>query len=58
MTTINPHILKLVAIERIAHLHRDAAPRPKATAAPRNPRRVKRARRPRQAPAVAGAEDR
>jgi len=58
VTTINPHTMKLVAIERIADLRRDAAPRPEATAAPRNPRPVKRAPQPRQAPAVARAEDR
>ena len=58
MTTINPHIMKLVAIEQIADLRRDAAPRPEATATPRKPRRVKRAPQPRQAPAVARVQDR
>lgn len=58
MTTINPHIMKLVAIERIADLRRDAAPRPQATAKPRKSRRVTRAPQPRQAPAVARVDDR
>jgi hypothetical protein len=58
VTIINPHITKLVAIERIADLRRGAAPRPEAWATPRKPRRVKRAPQPRHAPAVAQAEDR
>lgn len=56
--TINPHIMKLVAAQRIADLHRDAAPRPEATAKRRKTRRVKRAPQPRQAIQVARAEDR
>lgn len=55
---INPHIMKLVAIERIADLRRDAAPRPEATAEPRKAQRVKRAPEPRQRPAVARTDDR
>lgn len=51
--TINPHIMKLVAIERIADLRRDTAPRPEATAEPRKARRVRRAPEPQQGPAVA-----
>jgi hypothetical protein len=58
VTTINPHIMKLVAIEQIADLRRGAAPRPETTATPRQPRRVKRAHQPRQAPAVAPVQDR
>jgi hypothetical protein len=58
VTTINPHIMKLVAIEQIADLRRGAAPRPEATATPRRSRRVKRAPQPRQAPAVARVQDR
>ena len=60
MTTINPHIMKLVAIEQIADLRRGAAPRPEATATatPRSSRRVERAPQPRQAPAVARVQDR
>jgi hypothetical protein len=58
VTTINPHIMKLVAIERIADLRRDAAPRPEATAKPRKPRRVTRAAQPRQAAAAARVDDR
>jgi hypothetical protein len=58
VTTIHPHITKLVAIERIADLRRDAAPRSEATAKPRTPRRVKRAPQPRQAQAVARVDDR
>ena len=58
MTTINPHITQLVATERIADLRRAAAPRPEAKAEPRQSRRVKHASQPRQAPAVAQADDR
>jgi hypothetical protein len=58
VTTINPHIVTLVAIERIADLRRAAAPRPEATATPRQPRRVKRAPQQRPAPAIARADDR
>jgi hypothetical protein len=58
VTTINPQIMKLVATERIADLHRDAAPRPEARATPRTAVRVKRAPQPRQAPAVARVDDR
>ena len=50
MTTINPHIMKLVAIERIADLRRDAAPRPEATAKPRKSRRLTQ-----RAPTTTGA---
>jgi hypothetical protein len=56
--TINPHILNLVATERIADLRRDAAPHPKATAEPRKARSVKRAPQPRQGLAVARTDDR
>jgi len=56
--TINPHIMKLVATERIADLRRGAAPRPEATAKPQAERRVKRATQPPQAIPVAQAEDR
>jgi hypothetical protein len=55
--TINAHIMKLVAIERIADLRRGAAPRPEATAKPQAERRVQRAPQPRAIP-VAPAEDR
>ena len=58
MTTINPHIMKLVAMQRIADLRRDAALRFEATAKPRTPRGVKRAPHPRQAPTVARVGER
>jgi hypothetical protein len=58
VTTINSHIMKLVAIERIADLRRDAAPRPEATAKPRKSRRLTSAPQPRRAPAVARVDDR
>ncbi len=58
MTTINPHIMELLAIQRIAELRRDTTPRPEAPAKPRKARRVKRAPQARQAPAVARMEDR
>ena len=56
--TINPHIMKLVATERIADLRRDAAPRPEAKAKRRKARRVKRAPQSQHAIQVAQAEDR
>jgi hypothetical protein len=56
--TINPHIMKLVAIERIADLRRDAAPHPEATAEPRKARRVKRTRELLQGPTVAPIDSR
>lgn len=56
--TINPHIMKLVATERIADLRRDAAPHLEATAEPRKARSVKRASQPRQGLAVARMDDR
>jgi hypothetical protein len=56
--TIDPHIMKLVATERIADLRRDAAPRPEAKANRRKARRVKRPPQSRQAIQVAQAEDR
>ncbi|MGA8335213.1 MAG: hypothetical protein WB761_10745 [Solirubrobacteraceae bacterium] len=56
--TINPHIMNLVAIERIADLRRDAARHPEATAEPRKARRVKRTPEPRQGAAVAPIDTR
>jgi hypothetical protein len=56
--TINPHIMKLVAIEQVADRRRDAAPRPEATAEPRKPRRVKRTTETRPGPAVAPIDSR
>ncbi len=58
MTINNPHIMKLVATERIADLRRDAAPHPETTAKPRKARRVKRAAEQRQGPAVARIDNR
>ncbi|HUA03442.1 MAG TPA: hypothetical protein VMB27_06025 [Solirubrobacteraceae bacterium] len=57
--TINPHIMKLVAAEKAADLHRDAAPRPEATAkpAPRRRRRILLTGRRRPAP-IPQLEDR
>ncbi|MGA8722759.1 MAG: hypothetical protein WB557_32460 [Solirubrobacteraceae bacterium] len=56
--TINPHIMNLVAIERIADLRRDAARHPEATAEPRKARRVKRTPEPRHWAAVAPIDTR
>jgi len=56
--TINPHITKLVGIERNADLRRAAAPRPEATAKRPAARRIRRAHRSPRAIRVAGAEDR
>jgi hypothetical protein len=56
--TINPHIMKLVATERIANRRRDAAPQPEATAEPRKARRVKRTPELRQGPTVAPIDSR
>ncbi|HTT27120.1 MAG TPA: hypothetical protein VMG37_01815 [Solirubrobacteraceae bacterium] len=45
--TINPHIMKLVAVEKAADLSRDVAPRPEGTAkaAPRRRQRAQAAGR-------------
>lgn len=42
MTIVNTHIMQAIANQRIADLHRDAAPRAEATPKPRRARRSKR----------------
>jgi hypothetical protein len=53
VTVVNPHTMMAIAAERIADLHRDAAPRPEAPAKAKRTRRRKRsAKRTHAAPAV------
>jgi hypothetical protein len=53
VTGVNTHTMMAIAAERIADLHRDAAPRPEATAKDKRRRRPRRsAKRLETAPAV------
>lgn len=55
MSVVNTHIMMAIAAERIADLHRDAAPRPEPTARAMRRRRPRRsAKRTQTAPAVGG----
>ncbi len=58
MTVVNSHTMIAIAAERIADLHRDAAPRPEATPKAKRTRRRKRSVQPAQTAAAAGAKQR
>ena len=56
MTVVNPHLMKVVAQERITDLHRHAAPRPEAAPKAKWTRRRKWSARRTQTVSTVGAE--
>lgn len=56
--TINPHIMKAIAEQRIADLHREAAPRPEAKPDAKQTRRLGQSTKRRQAISTVRAEQR
>ena len=58
MTIVSPHIVKVIAEERITDLHRDAAPRPEATPKAKRTRRLKRSAKRTQTISVVRTERR
>lgn len=58
MTIVSPHIVKVIAEERITDLHRDAAPRPEATPRAKRTRRLKRSAKRTQTISVVRTEQR
>jgi hypothetical protein len=58
VTIVSPHIVKVIAEERITDLHRDAAPRPEATPRAKRTRRLKRSAKRTQTISVVRTEQR
>ena len=58
MTVVNPHVMKVIAEERITDLHRYAAPRPEAAPKAKWTRRRKRSAKRTQTVSTVRAEQR